>query len=270
MEGHCQITEIVRRDGLQLVRLHGKHLDQDLRGLFNGMHQTEGEIEALSGTEHSMMRPDHRVILFHQLSGLDGDLPSAGNHPSDHAHAVREHDRTLRSHFPQLSGKDLVLQRKHEGQCDHIRGMGMIDHPMLSAADPLLHLMVHQMRGELAGRAAALHKAPALAVIFALLIDLDDGQAGLRIHNDIPEVFPGSRNHEKFPGQIRHADADRDPLALLIQTIPDDLHLFRLDPIRKIAAVPLMPALLIAVVRHLDKVLHKFRIQNFHFFRSFL
>ena len=89
----------------------------------------------------------------------------------------------------------------------------MVNNPVFTVAHPLLHLMVHQMGGQLAGRAAALHQAPADAVIFTLFINLYNGNAGLRIHNDVTEIFSGARHQEKFPCQIRYAHANWRPFA---------------------------------------------------------
>ena len=54
MEGPGQIPEIVRRNRLKLVRLHGQYLDQNLSGFFYGMHQAEGQVKVFSGAEHAL------------------------------------------------------------------------------------------------------------------------------------------------------------------------------------------------------------------------
>jgi hypothetical protein len=123
------------------------------------VHQTEGQVECLAGAEHAVVRPDGHIVFFHQFAGRDADIASAGNHPADHTHAVREDDRALGGHFPQLSRKDFVLQRKHEGKGDDVRCMRMIDDTVPAVCHSLLHFVVQKMCRQFAGRQSAFDKS---------------------------------------------------------------------------------------------------------------
>ena len=89
-------------------------------------------------------------------------------------HAIREHNRALGGHFPELSGEDSVLKGQNECQCDDVGCMGMIDDSVRTIAGNLFDLMVHQMAGQFAGRSAAVDKSPENSVILTLVIQFDD------------------------------------------------------------------------------------------------
>ena len=59
-----KMTEIIRCDGLQLIRSHGKHFYQNLRGFFCGVHQTKRQVKIFPGRKHTMMCPDRKIIFF--------------------------------------------------------------------------------------------------------------------------------------------------------------------------------------------------------------
>ena len=77
MEILCQISEIIRRDGLALWLSHGHYLYQNFSGLFDGMEESESQIKVFSGSEQAVMRPDSGVIPLHQFAGGYGNVRPA-------------------------------------------------------------------------------------------------------------------------------------------------------------------------------------------------
>ena len=121
------------------------------------------------------------------------------------------------------------------------------------------------MCGKLAGRKAALDQSPADAVLLALLVDLDQCDTRFRIHNNIPEELAGAGHQEEFSCKARDTRADIMPFAVIEETIADGIHFMLRQAIGQIAAVALMPSLLVAFVGHLDKCLYKSSFQYSHF-----
>ena len=140
----------------------------------------------------------------------------------------------------------------------------MIDNSVLSAGYTFLYFMIHQMGGQLAGGAAALHQTPADPVILSFVIQLDNRHADLRIHDNVPEILSGTCHHEELSCQPRHRSSDGGPVPGRIEPRTDGLYLRIHQTVGKVAAVPFMPALLVAVVSHFDKTFYKFHVQNLH------
>ena len=180
------------------------------------MHQSECKVKGFTRTEHPMMSPDNSIVFFHQFTCLYRDLTSSRHHPADHADAFREYNRTLCRHLPEFSCKHFISQRKHKCKRDRIRSMRMIDYSVLSVCKFFLHLMVHQMGRKLTRRISSLNKTPANAVVLALIINLDDCQARLRIHGDVPEILSCSRHKKKLTGKSRHICTNGLPGRILV------------------------------------------------------
>lgn len=86
-----------------LIRAHRQHLYKYFRRLLHRMHKAEGQIEILSGAEHSVMCPDCHILLLHKLAGRCCDVTVSRNHPAYDADPGRKYNRTFGSHLPQLS-----------------------------------------------------------------------------------------------------------------------------------------------------------------------
>ena len=139
-----KMTEIIRCDGLQLIRSHGKHFYQNLRRFFCGVHQTKRQVKIFPGCKHAMMCPDCKVIFFHQFTGCNCDLPAARYHPWYHADACREYDRTFGCHLPEFSRKHFIFQRQNKCQRNDVRGVCMVYDTVFRVLQ-LLHFQIHQM-----------------------------------------------------------------------------------------------------------------------------
>ena len=96
----CDGAEVIVGYGLAYAFSAGKHLNIYLGGLFYRVHKSEGDVKIRTGAEKSVMRPDRRVKLFHNLAGGKRYIGAARHHPLNNAHAAGEYNRTFGGALP--------------------------------------------------------------------------------------------------------------------------------------------------------------------------
>ena len=144
----------------------------------------------------------------------------------------------------------------------------MIDYSHLAAACQLLDLVVHQVRGQLAGRSAALGQTPYDPVFRSGGVHLDDTEGLRRFAQNVAEIFSGAGHHEELARKVRHRGSDIGKGGVKAKVVPDLLYRLHGDPVGKVSAVSLVKSELPAVLGKACKVLCKFRIHYFHDYKS--
>ncbi len=120
--------------------------------------------------------------------------------------------------------------------------------------------MRREMRRQLARRAAAVDEAPDDAVLLTCLVDLDERNILLWCQRDIAHVLATARDEEVLARKARHRITNWLPRLDLVQRLLDGFDLFRLDAVRQVAAIALMPTFLEGVGRQALEAFHELRI----------
>lgn len=115
--------------------------------------ENSGKCISITLSTHAVMRPDCHIIFFHQGTCRHCDLTAARHHPSYYTDSGRKYNRALGRHLPEFSSKYFILQRQYKCQCDHIRGMCMIN-----IGNAFFHFMVHQVARQLTGQSASVYQ----------------------------------------------------------------------------------------------------------------
>ena len=126
------------------------------------------------------MRPNRRVKLLHKLACSKGDIRAARHHPLNNAYAAGENHGALGSALPKRPCNILRSKGKHIGKGDNIRGVGVVNNPVLPVCRRLADAVVHKVTRELAGGSAALFKTPNNTVAVARVIDFNNANIVLR------------------------------------------------------------------------------------------
>ena len=133
----------------------------------------------------------------------------------------------------------------------------MVDDAVLAIRHLFLELVRCEVRRQFARRTAAVDEPPDNAVFLTLLIDLDQRDILLWCQRDIAHVLAAARDEEVLTCEARNRVADWLPFLDLMERIFDGFDLLRLDTVRQIAAIALMPALLESIGRQALEAFHE-------------
>ena len=212
-----------------------------------------------------MLCPDSSLIGFHQLTGGQGNVCTAGHHPRADAHALREHHRALGSTLPQGTGEVSVGQGQDVGQGNHVGGVAVVDNAVCAIGGGLADAVVHKVAGELGCGLCAVPQAPDDAPAVALVVDLHNTDAVDRVRLHVAEKLAGAGGDEILARQIIRLHAHVHPLpGLLVKEGTALRHFFFLHAVGQVAAVALVPALQPAIIAHPHKAFYDLNIQNTH------
>ena len=212
------------------------------------------------------MRPDGGGVLFHKLAGGEGDVCAAGHHPRHHAHALREHDRTLGGGFPQCAREVPGRQRQDVGQRYKVRRVRVVDDSAVPArrggADTVVHVMTRKLTG---GSRPAL-EPPDYAPARTRGVYLHYAHRVLGVGLNVAEILAAARGDEIFPRERPVSHAHAHPLAGGAEKRRALGNFFGPQTVSEVAAVALVPALEPAVAAHADESPHGFYIENAHIY----
>ena len=121
------------------------------------------------------------------------------------------------------------------------------------------------MRRQFTRRSTAVDEAPDNAVLFALLVNLDQRNILLWCQRDIAHILAAARDEEILACKAWHRVADWLPFLDFMQRFLDGFNLFWLDAVRQVAAVALMPTFLECVSCQALEAFHELRFQDIHF-----
>lgn len=252
-----QPVHLVVGDGIEQGQVGD--LPVDFRRLFGGLDEAEGFVQVFARAVDAVLRPNDKAGGLHLLRRGNADLMGAAEHPRQHVYAIREHHDTLGTHLPEGAGERFFIQAVDMGHGQQVCRVAVHDHMVLEV-DFQPCGVAHHVGGKLGGESAAVREAPEKLRRFAAVCQPHKAEVHLRGELHVLEILARAGDEEVFTLQRRAGKARGN--------LPQNLAVHRigcfaiLQQQAHIAAVALVPAVVVPIRYRADHLHHPRRCQN--------